>query len=285
MIVEIGILDLLRLCGFDANCRSKLVRHQTKDWDCHDLLRRGWLDAYQELQSKPVFDGLDCIISFIGVGGTRARLLGVYKVCSRRSASSGRALPAGCPHEVWRRSSTYFYELERLPGFESLEHRVIIEWGRATLSWHQHTKNKPVVQILPKGHLLRLFTDYLDFTITHSELRYLFAHEDANREWRARLSAVAGVYLILATTTGQQYVGSAYGAEGLWGRWSAYASNGHGGNILLRSLIETGSAYPNSFTYSILQILPKTATLSETLKWERLYKEKLGSTAMGLNAN
>jgi hypothetical protein len=283
MSAEIGIVDLLRLCGFDPSCRSKLVRHQDKHWNSHDLLRRGWLEAYQSFQNKPVFDNLDYIVSFVGLGGTHARLLGLYKVCARRPGESG-ALPAGCPHVEWQRS-VYYYELERQPGFEALEHRLVIEWGRGALAWHQYTTNKPVVQILPVGHLLRLFTDYLDFTLTHGELRYLFNHQEANREWRARLSAVAGVYLILATTTGRQYVGSAYGADGLWGRWAAYAADGHGGNVLLRDLIATDRAYPDAFTYSLLQILPKTATLAETLHWERLYKEKLGSMATGLNAN
>jgi hypothetical protein len=193
-------------------------------------------------------------------------------------------LPPGCPHLEWQ-SYPFFYELERQTDLEALEHRVIIEWGRGALAWHQHTTNKTVSQVLPKGHLLRVFTDYLDFTLTHWELRYLFDHQEANREWRARLSAVGGVYLILATTTGRQYVGSAAGTEGLWGRWAAYAADGHGGNLKLADLVATDRAYPDSFTYSLLQILSKTAALTETLEWERLYKQKLGSMAMGLNAN
>lgn len=100
-----------------------------------------------------------------------------------------------------------------------------------------------------------------------------------------RLSAVAGVYLILATTTGSQYVGSAYGLEGIWGRWSAYAESGHGGNLLLQELLANDASYPMAFSYSILQILPRTHARSEVLQWERLYKEKLGSRAKGLNAN
>lgn len=247
------------------------------------MLRRGWLDAYQSYQSRAVFDNLDYIISFIGVGGTGARLVGVYKVLGRRSGSTG-VLPAGCPYVEWQ-NNAHFYELERQPGFEALEHRAVIEWGRGALAWHQHTTNKKITQLLPKGHLLQLFTDYLDFTLTHRELRYLFAHQEANSEWRSRLSAVAGIYLILATTTGRQYVGSASGTEGLWGRWSSYAADGHGGNLLLRNLVATDDAYPDAFTYSVLQILPKTAALAETLEWERLYKQKLGSMATGLNAN
>jgi hypothetical protein len=280
---EIGIVDLLQLFGFDAKCRSKLVRHQDKRWDMHDLLRRDWFDAYQSFQLKPRFDNLDYIISFVGVGGTRARLAGIFKVVGRQPGGMG-ILPSGCPHIEWK-DIPYFYELERQAGFEALEHRVVIEWGRGALAWHQYTTNKIVTEVLPKGHRLRLFTDYLNFTLTHAELRYLYVDPEANREWRARLSAVAGIYLILDTITGQQYVGSAYGTDGIWGRWAAYAANGHGGNRLLEELVAKSDTYPDAFSYSVLQVLPKTVVSTETLEWECLYKEKLGSRAMGLNAN
>ncbi|HYG08769.1 MAG TPA: GIY-YIG nuclease family protein, partial [Pyrinomonadaceae bacterium] len=253
---EIGIVDLLQVCGLPKESRSKLVRHQDKRWDPHDLLRRGWLDAYQAFQSRPVFDDLDYIITCIGVGRKQASFVGVYRVHGRRPGSEGD-LPLGCPYVEWK-DSAHFYELERVGGFESLEQRVIIEWGEGTKQWHQFTKNKPVSQILPPGHQLKVFTDYFDFTLTHQELHYLFAHQEANQEWRARLSAVAGVYLILATTTGHQYVGSASGTGGIWGRWAAYAADGHGGNKLLRDLVTSYEGYPDAFTYSVLQILPKT---------------------------
>ena len=136
-----------------------------------------------------------------------------------------------------------------------------------------------------KGAVLPPFRDYLEFSLAHSELVDLYSHEDAHREWRARLAAVAGVYLILVTTTGAQYVGSAHGAEGIWGRWASYARDGHGGNALLKQLLAHDSAYPAAFSYSILQILPKTLTRHEVLEWERRYKQKLGSRAAGLNAN
>lgn len=210
----LGILDLLQMRGFNPASRSKLVRHQDKRWDLHDLFRRGWLEAYQKFQSKPVFENLDYIVSFVGTGGTQARLVGVYRVGGRSSGSAG-GLPPECPYVKWRKSAN-FYQLEKVSGFEEFENRVVIEWGKGVLAWHQHLRNKPVVQLLPKGHLLGLFSDYLDFTLTHVELKYLYAHAEANREWRSRLSAVAGIYLILATTTGHQYIGSAHGADGFW---------------------------------------------------------------------
>lgn len=282
---ELGVIDLLTLFGFNKNCKSKLVRHldTRKRYDVHDLLRRGWLEAYQSFQPKPIFHGVDYVVSFIGTGKRQARLVGVYRVLGHKPGHQG-IIPPGCPYVEWK-DSAYFYELASQTQFQDLQHRVVVDWGLAAQSWHQWTTNKPLVQLLAKGQQQEVFRDYLGFTLTHAELRTLYEHAEANSEWRARLSAVAGVYLILASTTGRQYVGSAYGANGVWGRWGAYAQNGHGGNAQLLDLIAKYAAYPASFTYSLLQILPRTATKAEVLGWERHYKRKLGSMATGLNSN
>ena len=99
--------------------------------------------------------------------------------------------------------------------------------------------------------------------------------------------AVGGVYLILATTTGQQYVGSATGNGGVWQRWMDYADTGHGGNLsgnqALQELTKTNSAYPNAFKYSLLYVFPKTLTRTAVLRLERRCMEKLGTRAHGLN--
>lgn len=281
---KIGALDVLSLCGYPRGARAKMVRHQGGKYPPEELLRRGWLEAYQCTQTRPVFDGFDYAISFVGAGGSLARFVGVFKVLGRKPGPEG-VLPAGCPYVEWLSPRHYYYQLERQPGYEDLEHRLVIEWGGGALAWHQRASNKPVVQILPPGQRVELFKDYLGFTLTHSELCYLFAQAEANSEWRSRLEAVAGIYLILATTTGHQYVGSAHGVAGFWGRWAAYADNGHGGNAQLKGLLAADPAYPNAFTYSILQILPRSTARSEVLHWEAHYKQKLGSAATGLNSN
>jgi hypothetical protein len=281
---ELGVLDLLKLQGLDPTKRIKLVRHQDGRWDMQEFLRRGWLETYQSYQARPVFDGLDAIVVFVGVGGTKARFTGVYEVTGREERSADVQLPHGMPRDSVS-GAPYWYELRKMDGFDELEHRLVVDWGAGARAWVQKPTNKRVIEMLPTGQRLRPFTDYLGFTLTRSELEYLVRDAEANKEWRARLSAVAGVYLILATTSGAQYVGSAYGVDGFWGRWTSYAQSGHGGNALLRELIETDANYPEAFSYSILQILPRTATRNEVLNWERLYKEKLGTRAVGLNAN
>jgi hypothetical protein len=228
-MTELGIVDLLKLFGFVGE-RSKLVRHLDKRYDVYDLLRRGWFDAYQATQAKPIFDNLDRIVSFVGLERNRALLVGVYQVGSKNDAALS-ALPPGCPHTEWIAPGKFHYDLAKEVGYEALEQRVVIDWGPGALAWHQKITNKAVTEIRAKGSALTMFTDYLDFTLTFRELKSLFEAPDAHSEWRARLSSVAGVYLILAATSGKQYVGSACGGDGIWGRWANYASGGHGGSI------------------------------------------------------
>jgi hypothetical protein len=283
MATALGIIDLLKVFGFDDRLKSKIVRHQDGRYDLTSLLREGWFDLYQSLQKKPVFKGCEQLVSFLGDGSGRARFLGVYRVLSEAAASKS-AVPAGCPYKEWEECK-FQYQLERCPQFADLEGRVVVDWGSGALAWHQHLKNKPVVEIFPKGRLLPPFTDYLDFSLSYDQLVQLINTADAHRDWRTSLSAVAGVYLILAETTGHQYVGSAYGLGGFWSRWSQYATTGHGENVKLRVLMESDTAYPKAFRFSILHILPKTTAPEEVIRRESLYKTKLGSKATGLNLN
>lgn len=281
---KFGILDLLKLSGLDSSQPIMFARHQSSEYDVEELLREGWLDTYQAFQSKSVFDNYEFVVAFVGTSGTKARLVGVYRVLEKRSADAA-PLPTGFPYKEWQQDSKYFYRLEQQSGFEHLKHRVVIEWGKGTIKWAQNAKNKEVLEILPSGQVREPFKDYLEFDLTHDELVGIISHPEAHREWYASLSAVAGVYLILATKSGQQYVGSASGDGGVWERWASYAKNGHGGNKLLKDLVESDSAYPLAFRYTLLHILPKTFTKKEVLQWESHYKRKLGTLATGLNLN
>ncbi len=49
-----------------------------------------------------------------------------------------------------------------------------------------------------------------------------------------KFCAVAGIHLITDTLTGKQYVGSAYGKDGVVGRWCEYALKSLGRNLLQR---------------------------------------------------
>ncbi len=52
----LDICDLLELKGFNLKAKTKMVRHQSKNYDFNELCRRGMLEVYQSYQSKPVFE-------------------------------------------------------------------------------------------------------------------------------------------------------------------------------------------------------------------------------------
>lgn len=278
-----GILDLLGLRGFDPTVPGKLVRHQDTRFDFGSMVRRGLLETYQKYQGRPVFRHCEHIVSFVGAGGTKAKFYGVYRVGAELSGDD-MPPPSEAAREVTA-GAKYHYDLARDPGYADLRGRVVIEWGKAALSWHQRLTNKQVLEILPAGQIRPAFDDYLGFVVSFDELVGICAKPEAHRDWQSRLSAVAGVYLIVATTTGAQYVGSASGDAGVWGRWEQYARTGHGGNKLLRELMECDPDYPSAFAFSLLHVLPKTMARSEVRAWEQLHKEKLGREAVSLNAN
>jgi hypothetical protein len=284
--MELDVSDLLGLRGFSRTKRTRFVRHQDDRYPVEELKRHAWLENCQSYQSRPVFHNADQIVAFCGLPGSRATFYGVYEVGEHRPAEDGLVLP-GCPwSEEWREENAFFYELKRRPEFDDFQDRLVIEWGRGTRSFVQKASNKRVLEVRAPGRSLPLFDDYLDFCLSFRQLQDLFAHEEAHSEWRARLSAVGGVYLILAKDSGDLYVGSASGERGIWGRWQDYAKNGHGGNALLQKLVtENPTSYPERFLFSILQIGPRTMARDEVLRREALYKTKLGTRARGLNLN
>lgn len=287
-MAELGLLGMLTLCGFDLKQRTKLVRHAwpKQGLTAEDFVHAGWLELYQCYQGKPVFDGLDFIVSFYALEGrgTAACLLGIFKVAPSRPVSKDR-VEANCPlAEEWRKNSKVFYPLGRVAGFESLEHRLVVDWGRATQAWAQKLTDKEVLEVMPAGRTLPVFKDYLEFTLTHRQLAALFENPEAHRDWQARLEAVGGIYLIQDETTGDLYVGSASGTRGLWGRWEQYAKDAHGGNrILMQKVIDP--QWKDRLRFSLLQIVSKTMSRDEIIRREVMHKNKLGRRACCLNGN
>lgn len=282
--LEIGLIDVLKLAGFDPDLPTKLIRHQDGRNPIQDLIRRDCLEHYQSYQGDPHFHGARQIISFSGLAGSRATFYGVYKLLGYRAADEGPILPFCAESAQWKQTSKFFYDLERDVCFDDLRGRLIIDWGPGTRTWVQNLVNKTVTEILPSGRKLVAFDDYLEFSLSHTQLKDLFENEEAHPDWKTPLSAVAGIYLILAEKSGNLYVGSASGEEGVWGRWRDYAKLGHGGNVHLQELINSDPDYPERFRFSVLRTLPKTMTRVEVYKRETLYKQKLGSRATGLNS-
>lgn len=265
--------------------KIKLVRHADARIDVHELHRLGFLDDYERRQAKPVFEGAEYILSFLGERGTTARFLRCRRVTG--VSTTVPACPVGhpCPELLL---GTHWYDFAAVPGFEDLEERVVIDWGRGALSWVQWLREdspKRVLEVRPAGHAGE-FPGYDEVLLRFDALTRVVKEHEANHAWRVALRAVAAVYLILDTRTGDQYVGAAYGKEGLLGRWAHYVSTGgHGGNVRLRTSVGDRTPRAADLQFSILRTLPADADRDDVLAVEAVYKQKLGTRAFGLNEN
>ena len=274
------IQDLLKISGLDTSKRIKLVRHADRRYGItldNVIGQENTIVDYQRRQRDPVFHETDYIVVFIGGGkiGTKALFVGVYKVKSERIIPEKVAL-----------SDKYLYEFEEMPQFNNLKWRVIIEWGKSTQKWYQNFTNpKKIIGIWPEGWYYKSFPGYEKLIISFKDLQYLMENEFANPEWVGSLSSVGGVYLITYKKTGEHYVGSAYGKGGIWKRWKNYVQTKHGNNKLLQELLKKDSHAYESFIFSILKIFPQTISKDEIIKWEKIFKDKLGTRAHGLNLN
>ncbi len=275
--------DILRLSGLSLHPeRVKIVRHRDSRFDVEEILRTGWIETYQQYQGDAVFDNCDLLLSFIGEAENRCRFLGVYKVHGRRPARSVPP-PAALPNPAWVGGAKYWYDVRPHAGLEDFQHRLVIGWsGRI---WHRWLTDFEVLEVRPRGRVLPPFRDFGRVHLSFTQLERLAASGAAHNDWISSLRAVGGVYLIVSSVTGEQYVGSAFGVEGIWGRWCSYLRNGHGGNKLLRELCEKDARHPAALSFSILDTFSTSIGRDEALALESLYKAKLGSRAFGLNAN
>ena len=259
-------LDLwhLRACGRRRTIKGRA--RLEKDTE----LKQSFQD-YQNGQSWDVFGTARYLISFIAERHKYAKLVGVWEVHSKARKVGGG----------------YEYETTELPGFESLERRLVVLWGQGTRSWAQwlHRQgNKDVSEILPRNYVAD-FRGFYDFALTHDELVKMVNNAEANREWHRMLSSISGVYLMVDQVTGKQYVGSAYGAGGIWSRWIAYAKNPSGGNRLLKQLLEKEPERYKHFQFSVLRVLEPGVPKDAVIEQEVWAKRKLGCRAHGLNGN
>lgn len=166
------------------------------------------------------------------------------------------------------------YELVLQDTLSDLIGKLFIKWGSGALAWVQHAaKNNKIITELHKDFHEPEFPGFLNFIQPLSKL------DNLPKSWVATLKTSRGIYLLTCPKTKEQYVGSASGEEGFWGRWQNYISTGHGGNVGLKS------RNPSDYQVSILEVAGSSAVTEDILKMEARWKSKLQSLEMGLNLN
>ena len=138
----------------------------------------------------------------------------------------------------------------------------------------------------------KTFPGYKNVSVSYRELKKKLE----SPEWRTALSYRKGVYLITDQRTGKLYVGSAYGANGILGRWETYIKSGYDKNEVengkypnkkLQELVnEKGLSYiQDNFQYSILETFTDDVSDEYIIGRESWWKEALRSRQFGYNAN
>ncbi len=213
------------------------------------------------------------IVSLIHMGADRWLFGGVYSVDGVESRTTG--LKPG-----------YRYATTELPGLEHLVGRAVIQFDKkfraSYLLGGSYGEKLTVTEIRMERLSVGDFPGYNGALVSHQLLRTIIREEIPS--WRSALSSVSGVYVIVDTTNGKQYVGSACGVGGIWQRWAAYADNGHGGNRKLITLLkEKRAAYASNFQYSILEVSDLYTSQQRILDRESHWKKVLCSSKYGYN--
>lgn len=184
-----------------------------------------------------------------------------------------------------RTETLRYFDLRPSQLFSSLVGRMVVEWSRDAVNWAKTGASAslfPVVEIADPEVVP--FPGFDHVLITHAELQAVL--EDSRyAAWRTALGAVQGIYLIADTSTGQLYVGKADGGERILGRWTAYARDGHGGNLALRELAGLDPAHARHFQFSILRVFGPSVPTAEVDDAESHFKRALLTRQHGLNRN
>jgi hypothetical protein len=294
MLSEIIAIRNPKIAIARNNQAVKLVRHKKRNCALYQLYEEGELETYQRYMTMPTFHSTAYVISFIGIHGSLAKFVGIYKVGKFiKSDQKGFSKPLLGRSQLLNElcaKTKFLYHLHRIggrPGLADLRDRLVIDWGPSAIQWCQrfHRQDKEVWEIQPrKSPAAHPFQGYYNVCLTYRELKSIVRNR-GNREWHDALSEVAGIYLILDTQSGRQYIGSAYGRRGVLGRWQSYARNPHGNNEQLKRLLLRHPGRENKFQFSLLKTLEKDLPPIEVIGYEHFYKRKLGSKAFGLNGN
>lgn len=253
-------------------CKLHLACWNGKD-DPLNVYLAGKFDEWQEWQNRKNFER-EIVVSLIAL------------------PRSERWLFAGTHDSLgghWQaKHAGYRYELRRRPQTDELDGRLVVAFKRpgrqSYLLGDKWDKMLQVSEIRPEKLRIAEFPGYSRSLLTKQHLDIVVREQVAS--WKAALSAVAGVYVIVDRATGKAYVGSATAGEGIWSRWCTYAETGHGGNRELRALLRAkGSAYAENFHFGILETADSHASQEDIRSRESYWKDLLQSRAHGYNAN
>ncbi len=262
---------------------ARLLRHDLRGvqaWRRGGHLAFGCFASFQKKASSPYAEArLACHFlpgPALSDGTATAWFLGATEILDRWTWDDVR-LPVLRDDAViqteYGRQGLEAFDLSWLPTASAYSERLLVHWGAGTRAWSQWAgRNQKEILELRLQPYEPPFPGFSSFRAQIGDIPTF------PQSWIGALERVRGIYL-LVSASGEQYVGSATGADGFIGRWRTYLANGHGGNALLRV------AGHRDYAVTILEIASPDMAFSDIIAREVFWKEKLGSRAHGLNAN
>ncbi len=249
-------------------------------------------NAYQQTQGEKLEKamlGATYVASFIGHSPGKALFVGLYRIGETRPMTWDEywKVPAYVEmkqfdiqgftkEQALTRPSILWFDLALTEFYREWKGKLIVGWPPPERSWWRraHLNKLPVVSVLEDSALDTAMPSWKEIDLSWSDIAVLPSR------WKAALSEWRGIYLIFDTSDGKSYVGSAYGAGNLLGRWINYAGSGHGGNRLLRA------RDPQNFRFTILERVSPDMNPEDVICLEGTWKERLHTRQpFGLNDN
>lgn len=277
--MEVQVLtfnDLLALEQVDK-AQVRLVRHQDgrlgpgclyEAWRNH----RQAFETYQSAQRRDVFPVGDLLASFVVTEARKSVFVGMYRVDGVGTCPPGSVDPL-LKTDV---AGQFRYDLALVEDLADYRDKVVIDWGAGARTWVQRAANqdKPVLEIAEQYE--PRFPGFREFRRPVDDVPNL------PNGWQQVLRSVKGVYLLVDVHSGQQYVGSAKGADSLFGRWVQYTAGGDGGDKGLQAAAKNGRRY---YQVSVLEVVDENTPDDTIEQIESYWKHKLLSREFGLNLN
>lgn len=267
------LVDLIRTARVElAEFKIHLAKHDT--YPPLSAWLSGTFQQWQERQSKQNFSCRQ-VVSLIHLHDDRWLFAGVWEVLGVAPRLDG--------HSSW-----FEYSTRQVAGLDHLVGRVIVRFKRtfrqSYLRGVRYGSILEVAELRPHRYAVAEFPGFSSVRLPFAALRHIVRHN--HESWRSALRSVSGIYLVTDCSDGTHYVGSAYGADGIWGRWRCYADQPHGHNRgLIDLLAQRGADHAENFQFAILEICDPLLSPEAVIARENHWKLALRSRELGHNAN
>jgi hypothetical protein len=241
----------------------------------------GEFKQWQERQSRKNFE-CSHILSLIQIhpGEDQWIFAGAYKVNDVKPAGNEYKPRNG------EKNTNWLYATDEVKGLDHLTGKAIVQFKKDFRQPYvcktEYADELFVTELRNQRMTIGDFPGYKSVLLSYRMLQTII--RESNPSWRTALSNIGGVYLITDTSNGKLYVGSAYGAEGIWQRWTDYTQNGHGGNKeIVKLLSEKGNPHKEHFQFSLLEVCDIDSDSEDVIKRENHWKTVLKTREFGLN--